>query len=72
MMAYEQRNRDVVNGWVKENYDGPFLMDIIKIIYNYYLLKLAMASNISNAKEQESFLDLLFFQSEYYCKYTNQ
>ena len=57
-MASEQRYNDIVNGWIKGNYDGIFLMDIIKIIYNYYLLKIE--SNLLNAKEQESFLNLLF------------
>ena len=56
----EQRQRDTVYGYVRLNYDGLFMDDIINIIYTFYLIKIA--SNILNSEEKVSFIEFLFDQ----------
>ena len=54
----EQKQRDVVYGYVRLNYKETFIMDIIEIIYQFYLIKID--SNILNSNEKLSLLNLLF------------
>ena len=51
------RQRHTVYGWIRENYAGSFLDDIINIIFIFYQIKLN--SNILSADEQDSLLNLL-------------
>ena len=55
----EQRLRDAVYGYVRQNYEADNMIDdIVNIIYQYYLIRLA--SKILNVEEQSSFIDFLF------------
>ena len=57
MMA-TQRQKDAVYGYVRLNYNGLVIEDIIRVIYHFYLIRIA--SNILTPDEQSSFMDLLF------------
>ena len=56
-MSQRQRQRDTVYGYVRSNYTG-FITDIIEIIYQFYLIRIA--SNILNSNEEASLTNLLF------------
>ena len=47
-----------VHGWIRENYNDEFLEDIIRIIYEYYLIRID--SKILETNEQISLTNLLF------------
>ena len=48
----------IVNGYVRQNWDGIYPVEIVKLIYEFYLL--TMDSNILDKTEQISLLDLLW------------
>lgn len=52
-----QRCRDSVYGYVRENYDGVFITDIVEIIYEFYLIRIE--SNILSSNEESALMDLL-------------
>ena len=57
----DNKQRDTVYGYVRLNYkDGDMITDVIKIIYQYYLIQIA--SNIITQQEQTEFMDLLFIE----------
>ena len=54
-----QRQRDIVYGYLRSNYNQESMIDdIIKIIYNYFFIKIA--TKILNENEQCSLINLLF------------
>ena len=53
-----QRQRDIVFGYVRTNYETLIIDDIINIIYDYYLIRIA--SKILNVEEQSLFMELIF------------
>ena len=53
-----QRMKDTVHGWVRENYDGVCVDDIINIICQFYLIRIH--SNILSSNEQSLLYNLLF------------
>ena len=54
----EQRQRDTVSGWIKENHHEPIPKDIINMIFIFYLIKIE--SNILSLDEQASLINLVF------------
>ena len=54
----EQKQKDIVYGYVRLNYGESIIRDIIEIIYQFYLMKID--SNILNSNEQILLLNLLF------------
>ena len=58
MSTTQQRQRDIVYGYVRLNYEVSFTLDVIDIIYNFYLIQIT--SNILNLEEQCSFMNLLY------------
>ena len=58
-LIMESRQRDTVYGYVRRNCTAQNMInDIIEIVYEYYLIRIA--SNILNAQEQASFLNVLW------------
>lgn len=53
-----QRQLLTVYGWIRGNYDGDFLDDIIDIIFTFY--RLLLESKILTEPEIEGFINLLF------------
>ena len=53
-----KRQIDIVHGYVRSNFDELVVQDIIRIIWNFYLIRIA--SNILSSNEQSSFMNLLF------------
>ena len=54
----EPRQRDIVNGYIKSNYIESIPMEIVEMIYTFYLL--VIESNILTSTEQFSLYDLLY------------
>ena len=54
----EAEQRVIVYGYVRSNYNGSIIKDIINIIYNYYLIRIA--SKLLHTEEQMALMDLLF------------
>ena len=57
-MATSQKQRDAVNGWIRNNYSGKLLKDIVTIITKFFQLN--MNSKIITESVAASFLDLIF------------
>ena len=54
----EQRQRDIVSGWIKKIYHEPLPEDIINMIFIFY--RIIIESNILSLDEQTSLLNLVF------------
>ena len=54
----EEKQQKTVYGYLRNNYDGIYPDDIIKLIYMFYLL--SIDSKIINDEEQSSLLNLLY------------
>ena len=52
-----ERQKLIVYGYVRSNYNEQFINDIIDIIYKYYLI--TIASNILNEDEKRQFMNFL-------------
>ena len=58
MLIMQAKQKKTVCGFMRINFGDEYPLDIIKIIYEYYVIRIA--SNILTSSEQIALLDLLY------------